>query len=64
MSYMKYSIIIEDKVIDMEGIIRISDVAMIPKDEKNNDYKEYLLWLEKGNDPIPFDQSIFENQFK
>jgi len=63
MSYMKYSIIVGEKVVDMKGIIRINDVAMIPEDEGNNDYREYLLWLEEGNEPVPFDQSIFDNQF-
>jgi hypothetical protein len=28
---------------------RISDSASIPFDEANNDYKEYLEWVAKGN---------------
>ena len=61
MSYMKHSIIVEDKVFDTNCIIRISDVAMIPKDEGNIDYQKYLIWLEEGNHPVDFDQSIFDN---
>jgi hypothetical protein len=37
---------------------------MIPNDEGNLDYQEYLVWLEEGNEPAPFDQSIFDNQFE
>jgi hypothetical protein len=61
---MKHSIIVEDKVFDTNCIIRISDVAMIPKDEGNIDYQKYLIWLEEGNHPVDFDQSIFDNQFE
>ena len=64
MSYMKHSIIVGERVVDTNCIIRISDVAMIPKDEGNLDYQEYLVWLEEGNEPVDFDQSIFDNQFE
>ena len=32
-------------------IYRDSDMACIPFDEANNDYKEYLKWVEEGNIP-------------
>lgn len=32
-------------------IIRISDGAFIPQDEKNNDYQDFLKWQAKGNSP-------------
>jgi hypothetical protein len=60
---MKHSIFIEERVIDTNCIIRIRDVAVIPDDEGNVDYQEYLAWIEEGNEPIPFDQLIFDNQF-
>lgn len=36
-------------------ILRISDGANIPPDNRNNDYKEYLEWIAKGNKPLPAD---------
>lgn len=29
--------------------------CIIPPDPANSDYKEYLLWLEEGNEPLPPD---------
>jgi hypothetical protein len=34
---------------------RLSDNAIIPFDESNMDYQEYLKWLEEGNIPEPSD---------
>ena len=39
----------------MEGIIRTSDGAIIPDDEANTDYQEYLEWIAAGNEPEPAD---------
>lgn len=36
-------------------VIRTADMAFIPTDEDNVDYKEYLLWLEEGNEPLQAD---------
>lgn len=36
-----------------ECILRLSDGACIPPDERNKDYQEYLKWLEEGNTPLP-----------
>jgi hypothetical protein len=33
------------------SIRRISDKAIIPFDEANRDYQEYLEWLAEGNTP-------------
>ena len=32
-----------------DTIIRIADNAVIPKDEENNDYQDYLAWVAEGN---------------
>ena len=34
-----------------EAIKRLEDGAFIPKDEANRDYREYLEWLDEGNEP-------------
>lgn len=61
MSYMKYSVILEDKVVDMKMVIRLEDLAVIPFDDGNLDYIEYKEWLKMGNNPIDFVQGVFEN---
>lgn len=39
--------------LDNQSVIRLSDDAVIPFDEMNRDYREYLQWLELGNTPEP-----------
>ncbi len=45
------------KLTDTDVIIRLSDGAMIPPDERNTDYQEYLRWYNasKKNEPIPYE---------
>jgi len=36
---------------DPQTIIRDEDGAFIPADPDNTDYRDYLAWLEEGNQP-------------
>ena len=48
-TYKLYNIPDDFKGMVMESIIRKEDGAMIPKDEANTDYQEYLAWVAEGN---------------
>jgi hypothetical protein len=39
----------------VDSVFRTSDGASIPFDPANNDYVDYLKWLEEGNEPLPAD---------
>jgi hypothetical protein len=36
-----------------DSIVRLTDNAFIPQDGGNRDYREYLDWVEEGNEPEP-----------
>jgi hypothetical protein len=36
-----------------DSILHIADNAWIPPDPNNRDYREYLKWIEAGNQPLP-----------
>jgi len=40
---------------DARCIRRIDDDAIIPFDEGNSDYQQYLFWLAEGNTPEPWE---------
>ena len=33
-----------------------TEVSIIPLNEENTDYREYLEWLAEGNEPLPADE--------
>lgn len=41
------------KLLDGGGVQRLSDMAFIPEDVMNIDWREYLEWVAKGNKPAP-----------
>ena len=49
-----YKLISDDNG-NTEAILRTADVACIPIDEGNKDYRTYLAWLAEGNEPLPAD---------
>ena len=40
--------------INAHGVIRTSDRASIPDDERNRDWRAYQDWLAAGNTPAPY----------
>jgi hypothetical protein len=36
-----------------DSILRLEDGAFIPPDPANRDYREYLEWVDAGNEPEP-----------
>jgi hypothetical protein len=47
---------VKEKNVVLNYVQRLSDNAVIPFDELNTDYKEYLEWLAEGNEPLPADE--------
>ncbi|WP_407160893.1 DUF4376 domain-containing protein [Aeromonas caviae] len=52
------------KVITNGLVLRLSDMACIPFDEANTDYRDYLAWLAKGNTPAPADAPSVEQIYQ
>ena len=44
----------EYQLTNSDSVIRTEDHAMIPADEANRDYAEYLQWVEDGGVPDPY----------
>jgi len=43
------------RLTNTESIKRLTDNALIPTDERNTDYAQYLAWVAEGNTPEPAD---------
>jgi hypothetical protein len=42
----------EPNMPEITTLQRISDTAFIPMNPDNTDYREYLKWVDEGNEPI------------
>lgn len=52
------------KLTRYDNIRRISDNTIIPKNDLNSDYIEYLKWIEEGNTPLPEDPPIIYEDWR
>lgn len=58
-SYNMYKVLKNFKAqIREDAILRVSDNAFIPLDPANTDYQAYLKWLSEGNEPLPPDEPL------
>ena len=49
--------------IDFLGnIIRDLDGAIIPVDVNNIDYQDYIMWIDRGNTPLPYEPPIIDSK--
>jgi hypothetical protein len=44
-----------EQTLERKSVIRTTDGAVIPFDEANTDYQEYLKWVAEGSLPSPAD---------
>jgi len=51
MNYKKQN----DQFGNLVAIEKVGANLSIPLDPANTDYKQYLAWLDKGNEPLPAD---------
>ena len=52
------------KLTNNNSVICLSEVVLIPFDEANADYRQYLVWLAKGNTPEPADGPSVEQIYQ
>lgn len=52
------------KLTNNNSVICLSEGVLIPFDEANADYRQYLAWLANGNTPAPADGSSVEQIYQ
>ncbi len=50
------------KLTNQNIVRRLADNAFIPFDPANTCYQAYLKWLSEGNQPLPPDEPMVENE--
>ena len=52
-----YKLIVKTDVLGSSKTIQnVENNTLIPFDEANTDYQEYLKWLSEGNQPLPAEE--------
>jgi len=49
-----------DYILSEYGVIRTSDGASIPNDDRNRDWRKYLEWVADGNTPDPIPEVVVD----
>jgi len=44
--------------ITIDGVLSLFDMAFIPNDSKNKDWRKYQKWLESGNLALPIEKEV------
>ena len=46
------------ELVNIVNVLESGEVFWIPIDTLNKDYVEYLAWVESGNEPLEFEDSV------
>jgi hypothetical protein len=46
------------QLVNIVNVLESGEIFWIPIDTSNKEYLEYLLWIEDGNEPLEFKDSV------